>query len=157
MLDAEQSAALREQLIADVGRLQSADDAAEWVHRNLPLKNTLLAADADLLEENFRDRLTAIESVSAMLERQLQAAPGEYEFTLPEPPFLDHDENTTGPPTVLRRPGTGSQRRLKAKTIRLRDKNIASSSRLNPALSVAGPRPRGITSALPSRALWAAK
>ena len=59
-LDAQQSAALREQLIADVGRLQSADDAAEWVRRNLPLKNTLLAADADLLEENFRDRLSAI-------------------------------------------------------------------------------------------------
>ncbi len=35
---------------------------------------------------------------------------------------MDHDENTTGPPTVLRRPGAGSQRRLKAKTIRLRDK-----------------------------------
>ena len=122
MLDAEQSAALREQLIADVGRLQSADDAAEWVHRNLPLKNTLLAADADLLEENFRDRLAAIQSVSAMLEQQLQAAPGEDEFTLPEPPFLDHDENATGPPTVLRRPGAGSQRHLKAKTIRLRDK-----------------------------------
>ena len=121
-LDALQSAALREQLIADVGRLQSADDAAEWVHRNLPRKNTLLAADADLLEENFRDRLPAIELASVMLEQELQAAPGEDIFASPEIPFFDHKENTTESPIVLHGTAAGAQRRVTAKTIRLRDK-----------------------------------
>jgi ERF superfamily len=121
-LDAQQSAALREQLIADVGRLQSADDAAEWVHRNLPRKNTLRAADADLLEENFRDRLSAIESASAMLEQELQAAQGEDIFASPEIPFFDQKENTTESPIVLHGTPAGAQRRVAAKTIRLRDK-----------------------------------
>ena len=121
-LDAQQSAALREQLILDVARLQSADDAAEWAHRNLPLKNTLLAADAGLLEANFRDRLSAIESASAMLEQELQAAPGEGIFASLEIPFFDHKENTTESPVVLRGTAAGAQQRVKAKTIRLRDK-----------------------------------
>ena len=121
-LDAQQSAALREQLILDVAQLQSADDAAEWAHRNLPLKNTLLAADAGLLEANFRDRLSAIESASAMLEQELQAAPGEDIFASLEIPFFDHKENTTESPVVLRGTAAGAQQRVKAKTIRLRDK-----------------------------------
>jgi hypothetical protein len=50
ILDAEQSAAVREQLLADVAQLQSADDAANWVHKNLPAKNTLATADADFVE-----------------------------------------------------------------------------------------------------------
>ena len=58
-LGAEQSAALREQLIVDLALLQSEDEAAEWVHKNLPTKNTLTAADAALIETSFRDKLAA--------------------------------------------------------------------------------------------------
>ena len=49
-LGPEQSTAVREQLLADIGQLQSPDEAADWVHKNLPLKNALTAADADLVE-----------------------------------------------------------------------------------------------------------
>ena len=42
-LAAEQAAALREQLIADLALLQSEDEAADLVHKNLPVKNTLTA------------------------------------------------------------------------------------------------------------------
>jgi hypothetical protein len=41
---------VREQLTAEIARLQTEDEAADWVHRNLPVKNTLLAADADIVE-----------------------------------------------------------------------------------------------------------
>ena len=61
LLHAELSAAVREQLIAEIARLQTEDEAADWVHRNLAAKNTLLATDADLLEADFRKRLAVIE------------------------------------------------------------------------------------------------
>jgi hypothetical protein len=38
-------------------RSQSADEAADWVHKNLPAKNTLTSADAETLEASFRERL----------------------------------------------------------------------------------------------------
>ena len=56
-----QSAVLREQLLGDIDRLQSADEASDWVHKNLATKNTLIDADADVVEARFRKRLAAIE------------------------------------------------------------------------------------------------
>jgi hypothetical protein len=40
--------------------INSADEAAAWAHRNLPAKNTLTAADAKMVEERFRAKLSAI-------------------------------------------------------------------------------------------------
>ncbi|MGB7101973.1 MAG: ERF family protein, partial [Xanthobacteraceae bacterium] len=57
ILGAEASVALRERLIAGVGNLASADDAALWAHRSLSEKNKLTAADALLVEEGFEARL----------------------------------------------------------------------------------------------------
>jgi hypothetical protein len=37
---AEVSATLRDRLITELNRLQSSDEAADWVHKNLPVKNT---------------------------------------------------------------------------------------------------------------------
>ena len=48
------SAALRDSLLADLIRLQSADEAADWAHNNLPAKNTLTVEDADAVEAGFR-------------------------------------------------------------------------------------------------------
>jgi hypothetical protein len=55
----DQSAALRDRLVAELDGLQSADEAAGWAHRSLPTKNTLTAADADLVETGFRLKLAA--------------------------------------------------------------------------------------------------
>jgi hypothetical protein len=51
---------LRESLIEQMAAINSADEAAAWAHRNLPAKNTLIAADAKMVEEQFRERLSAI-------------------------------------------------------------------------------------------------
>jgi hypothetical protein len=59
VLAADQSAVLRDRLVAELDGLQSADEAASWAHRSLPAKNTLTAADADLVEIGFRARLAA--------------------------------------------------------------------------------------------------
>ena len=60
ILGAEASAALRDRLIAGVGNLASADDAALWAHRSLGEKNKLTLADALLVEEAFETRLKSI-------------------------------------------------------------------------------------------------
>ena len=57
VLARDQSEALRDRLVAQLSDLKSADEAANWVHKNLPVKNTLIAADADLVEAGFRERL----------------------------------------------------------------------------------------------------
>jgi hypothetical protein len=59
VLASDQSAVLRDRLVAEVDRLHSADEAAGWAHRSLPAKNTLTAGDAALVEEGFEARLGA--------------------------------------------------------------------------------------------------
>ena len=116
VLGADQSAALRDRLVAELGDLKSADDAADWVHKNLPAKNTLTFADAELVEAAFRDRLAAIEG-------------GEPSAASSQPIDGPSDE----PPHWQRRavdaPGAAAPettivrcRRVAAKAIRLRDK-----------------------------------
>ena len=61
LLHAELSAAVREQLIAEITRSRRKIRPRTGSHRNLAAKNTLLAADADLVEADFRNRLAVIE------------------------------------------------------------------------------------------------
>ena len=65
VLGPDQSAALRERLLADIGQLQTADEAADWVHKNLAAKNTLIEVDADAVEASFREKLATIEVAPA--------------------------------------------------------------------------------------------
>ena len=52
-LAADLSAALRQQLLAEISDLHSSDDAAIWAHRSMRQKNALTAADAQQVEETF--------------------------------------------------------------------------------------------------------
>ena len=58
ILDPESSAALREQLMAELKDVSSAEAAANWAHRVLGDKNSLTATDAACIEEAFRAKLT---------------------------------------------------------------------------------------------------
>jgi hypothetical protein len=51
---------LRDQLLRDVGNLNSAEGAAVWARGILPARNTLHEADARQVEEAFEAKLTAI-------------------------------------------------------------------------------------------------
>jgi hypothetical protein len=73
-LDPEQSAALREKLLAEVGNITSADLAAAWAREALPAKNSLAAADAKLVENAFEHRLLDL-APSATAEAADDAAP----------------------------------------------------------------------------------
>jgi hypothetical protein len=67
ILDPEPSAALRDQLVAELGKINSAEEAANWAHRVLVLgvKNSLTAADAACIEETFRAKLAGFASDTA--------------------------------------------------------------------------------------------
>jgi hypothetical protein len=56
----DQSAALRDRLLGEIAGLRSADAAAGWARDGLLAKNSLVAADARLVEEAFGQRLSEL-------------------------------------------------------------------------------------------------
>jgi hypothetical protein len=61
-LGSEQSAAVRERLLAELGAIRSADLAASWARVALTAKNSLTVADAKLVEDAFEERLSRLGS-----------------------------------------------------------------------------------------------
>jgi hypothetical protein len=57
VLAADASAALRDQLQAEIANLNHSDDLALWAHRRLPAKNTLAVGDVLAVEEAYRKQL----------------------------------------------------------------------------------------------------
>jgi hypothetical protein len=128
-LSVEESAAQRDRLIADMAQLRSSDEAADWVHKSMPLKNALTGADADLVGAGFRDRLAAIEAETSAQERGPYLAAVSLGTDLND--RLPDSEGAPcagilGAPTdgsIIRRDQpSGRSLRLASKTIRLRDK-----------------------------------
>ena len=62
MLEASASAALCEQMLAEVKTIASADDAAMWAHKMLGAKNSLTAPDAQRVEDAFQAKLPSLEA-----------------------------------------------------------------------------------------------
>lgn len=60
ILGADASAAVRDQLLAEITGLVSTDQIDSWASRGLPTKNSLTTADAILVEDAFRDKLAAL-------------------------------------------------------------------------------------------------
>ena len=68
LLDADASAAKREQLLAEIVNLTLAQDLDRWAYRCLPTKNTLTSADARLVEEAFQAKLRTLGSAEELHE-----------------------------------------------------------------------------------------
>jgi hypothetical protein len=100
VLAPDQSALLREKLLSDIDRLQSADEAANWVHTNLAAKNTLIAADADAVEAGFRERLATIELGSAAHQQESQSPAVEAHSPL-ERSFVAPSEDSDAARTIM--------------------------------------------------------
>ena len=129
MLNVDESAAQRDQLIADLAQLRSLDEAADWVHKNMPAKNALTAADADLVGVAFRDRLVVIDLEISALENRPHLAGANGGTELNEQllesegaPSLGFLEGPGVGSMVPRDPPEGCERGVAGKTIRLRDK-----------------------------------
>ena len=122
ILAPDQSAELRKRLLADIGQLQSSDKAADWVHKNLEAKNTLVVTDADAVEAAFRDRLAAIELAVASGQGDTPAAPAGKSASPVKKPFLTSMDEIAPDPIIPPSSTDVRRRRVGAKTIRLRDK-----------------------------------
>jgi hypothetical protein len=59
-LEPQASAALREQLTAELKNFNSTEEAANWAHRVLATKNSLTAADAEQLEQAFHAKVATL-------------------------------------------------------------------------------------------------
>jgi hypothetical protein len=64
-LDPEQSAALREKMLTELGNITSADSVSNWAREALAAKNILMAIDAKLVEDAFERRLSELPSSEA--------------------------------------------------------------------------------------------
>src|SRR6266404_2695368 len=62
IIDAEQSAALRDRLLAEIGNIASVELAAGWAREALAVKNKLAVPDAKLIEDSFEQRLSELAS-----------------------------------------------------------------------------------------------
>ena len=62
LLDPEESAALRDQLVTELNELSSAEEAATWGLQALVAKNTLRQADAERVESAFQVQLSKLVS-----------------------------------------------------------------------------------------------
>jgi hypothetical protein len=103
-------------LVAELSELKSPDDAADWVHKNLPAKNTLTSADAETLEACFRERLETI--AGGQPGSRISEAVGD--SSAEHPP--EQSQTLGGPDTPAPAATAVRRRRIAAKTIRLRDK-----------------------------------
>jgi hypothetical protein len=135
VLASDQSEAERDRLVAELADLKSADDAADWVHKNLAPKNTLITADADAVEAGFREKLAMIDIASGARQEQLHSASAEN----PEPPVgqpfitVIEGEVAVAPPVTSENASVW-RRRIAAKTIRLRDKEHCKFVRTEPCV-----------------------
>ena len=156
VLGQEQSAALREKLLADLSQLQSGDEAADWVHKNLAAKNTLITADADAVEAGFREKLSTIEVASAARQEQLHSAPAEDTDPPVGKPFVTTIEDAVASrrqlPRITLAPGAVALRRKPFVCV---TRSTVSSSGLSRASCAAARRPRPITFGLLSPVLSA--
>jgi hypothetical protein len=115
ILPADQSVLQRDRLLAELGVLQSSDEAASWAQRSLQTKYRLTAADAQSVEAAFRTKLAALgdEPIPQLSEAAQNLA---------EPRLTRPTLDTPKPAVLSEEPGT-RRGRVPAKTIRLRDKD----------------------------------
>src|SRR5262249_25352105 len=111
VLTSEQSAILRERLLAQLVAIHSTDEATAWARQNLSAKNTLTAGDARIVEEQFQTRLSTIGDGEGPSE--------------PSNPVSVRNVMSAGSQKtskVLGKPPRNSAVRALGKTVRLRDK-----------------------------------
>jgi hypothetical protein len=119
-------------LVAELSAINTADEAAVWAQRNLPVKDTLTAGDAKILEERFQARLSAV-SEGHVPDGTTSAntldgvAPHQPPHSVPDKNFVsvgqaNADTSHKTSPVPKKRSRSGVIRAL-GKTVRLRDKD----------------------------------
>jgi hypothetical protein len=86
VLDTDRSAALRDQLLTELDRLDSADAAAMWAHQIMAAKNSLAAADARRIEDAFAAKIAVLRSGEGEGINAPSSAPETSQPRLPQNP-----------------------------------------------------------------------
>jgi len=88
VLAVDQSAALRDRLLAEIGNISSTELAASWARAALGAKNSLTAGDAKVVEDAFEQRLSQLRSSSeaAMSSDAHGSGPEAAVVESPQPP-----------------------------------------------------------------------
>jgi len=117
VLTSDQSAILRDRLLAQLAAMNSTDEAALWARQNLSAKNTLTADDARIVEEKFQSRLSTIGDGEGPTE---SSNPVSAQNVMPAArPDADDSRKT---PNTSAKPPRKSAVRAFGKPVRLRDK-----------------------------------
>lgn len=77
IINPEQSAALRDKLLAEIGNIASAGLAANWAREALAAKNKLTTPDAKHVEDAFEQRLSELASTGTTLSQDDASAMAE--------------------------------------------------------------------------------
>src|SRR5205807_3967541 len=72
-LDPQRSAVLRDQLVHEIMKLGSSEDAAQWARSALAAKNTLTASDERLVQVAFEFRSSAMKGDAERPQDELQS------------------------------------------------------------------------------------
>jgi hypothetical protein len=115
VLTSDQSAVLRERLIAQLVAINSTDEAALWARENLSVKNTLMVDDARIVEEEFQTRVSTIGNGESTSEPDFSVR------NVPPSGRPDTADSQQGSRVPGKRSRNGAVRAV-AKTVRLRDK-----------------------------------
>ena len=112
-ISSDESARLRDRLLAEINGISSADEMAAWACGSLPVKNTLSTADAQSIEANFQSKLAAFD------EPERPGDPVEASQVSPDSPAARSDDIVP----VVTIPNQSGNSRIAPKTVRLRDKD----------------------------------
>jgi hypothetical protein len=117
VLAPDQSAMVRERLLAQLVAINSTDEVAAWARRNLSTKNRLTADDARIVEEKFQARVLTIGDGEGPIE---PCDPLSAQNVMPADQSDADDSQKTS--KVSGKPPRKSAVRAFGKTVRLRDK-----------------------------------
>jgi len=121
VLGVQLSASLREGLVEQLESIRSAEEAAAWAHRNLAAKNSLTAADAKIVEEKFRARLSSVSDGEACEVRSTDNSVDRIPLTGADPAGSDVGSGPRGAKRAKKVPRTEAVHPF-GKPVRLRDK-----------------------------------
>src|SRR5262249_35386574 len=117
VLTPDQSAMVRERLLAQLVAINSTDEAAAWARRNLSTKHTLTAGDARIVEEKFQARVLSLGDGDGPTE---PCDPLSAQNVMPADRSDEDDSQKTS--KVSGAPARKSAVRALGKTVRVRDK-----------------------------------
>jgi ERF superfamily len=132
ILAPDRSPAERDRLIGQLMNVQSTKEIADWALQSLPTKNTLMAADALLVEENFARKLASFEKAPTPekeeLERKPQIVPDSIESQ------RGQSRTQAEKPNILASNKFSHRGHMPVKAVRLRDKDHRKFVSLHPCV-----------------------